>query len=67
MEIKTFVVPNISCAHCTSAIEEEVGEMAGVVSVSAEIDTRKVTVNYQAPATWDNIKDLLVEIEYPPE
>lgn len=66
MTTKTFTVPNISCSHCTHTIETEVGEMAGVQSVKAEEATKQVTVNYEDPASWDSIKELLVEIEYPP-
>ena len=66
MTTKTFTVPNISCGHCTHTIESEVGEMAGVQSVKAEEATKQVTVTYDAPASWDSIKELLVEIEYPP-
>ncbi len=67
MNEKTFIVPNISCGHCTAAIEEEVSEMAGVTAVAAAIDTRQVTVTWQEPATWDTINALLHEINYPPQ
>lgn len=67
METKTFIVPNISCGHCTSAIEEEVAEIAGVNVVKAEIESRQVMVEWQAPATWDEINALLVEINYAPD
>lgn len=66
MTTKTFTVPNISCGHCTHTIESEVGELAGVQSVKAEEASKQVIVNYDSPATWDSIKELLVEIEYPP-
>jgi len=64
---KTFVVPNISCGHCTHTIEMEVGDLAGVTSVKAEQESRKVTVEWQDPATWEQIEGLLNEINYPPE
>ncbi len=65
MTTKTFTVPNISCSHCTHTIESEVGELAGVQSVKAEEATKEVTVNFDAPASWESIKALLVEIDYP--
>jgi copper chaperone len=34
----------MSCAHCTAAIEGEISRVAGVVSVSADLDTKLVTV-----------------------
>ena len=67
METKTFKVPNISCGHCVHAIQTEVGELEGVKSVVAAQDTKMVTVEWEAPQTWDGIKALLEEINYPPE
>jgi copper chaperone len=67
MSKKTFVVPNISCGHCTHTIEMEVGDLAGVVAVSADQDTKQVVVEWQEPATWDVINALLKEINYPPQ
>ncbi len=67
MSSKTFVVPNISCGHCTHTIEMEVGDLAGVTSVKADQESKKVTVEWQDPATWDQIEGLLNEINYPPE
>jgi copper chaperone CopZ len=40
----TYSVPGISCGHCRSAIETEVGALADVVSVVVDIDTRTVEV-----------------------
>lgn len=66
MSSKTFEVPNISCGHCVHTIKMEVSELAGVSSVDASQDTRMVTVEWADPATWEQIKNLLVEINYPP-
>ena len=67
MTKKTFIVPNISCGHCTRTIESELGELAGVTGVKAEAASKQVTVEWEEPATWDNIRALLEEINYPPE
>ena len=68
MATKTFKVPNISCGHCVMTIEREVGELQGVASVKAEEASKMVTVNWnEPPATWDGIRALLEEINYPPE
>jgi copper chaperone len=68
MAIKTFKVPNISCGHCVMTIEREVGELEGVVSVKAEQATQMVHVEWnEPPASWDAIRALLAEINYPPE
>ena len=66
MSSKTFEVPNISCGHCVMTIQNEVADLAGVKSVAADQATRMVTVEWDTPATWDQIQALLAEINYPP-
>jgi copper chaperone CopZ len=51
--------------HCTHTIELEVGELEGVKSVKAELDSKNVTIDFDSPADEEKIKALLAEIEYP--
>jgi len=37
-------VPGIHCAHCERAVREEVGIVAGVVSVHVDLSEKLVTV-----------------------
>jgi len=67
MTTVTYTVPAISCGHCTRTIETEVGELKGVQSVKATIDTKKVEITFDAPASEEMIKALLTEINYPAE
>ena len=67
MESKTFVVPNISCGHCVHTIQSEVAEVEGVKLVKADQQTKKVTVQWETPASWDKIEKVLKEIDYPPQ
>ncbi len=67
MTTVTYTVPAISCAHCTHTIETEVGDVQGVQSVKAEIESKKVVITFDAPASEDVIKALLAEINYPAE
>jgi len=67
MTTVTYSVPAISCGHCTHTIETEVGELQGVQSVKAEIDSKKVAITFDAPASEEKIKTLLAEINYPVE
>jgi len=67
MTTVTYTVPAISCGHCTHTIETEVGELQGVQSVKAAIDTKKVEITFDAPASEEAIKALLAEINYPAE
>jgi copper chaperone len=66
MTTKTVVVPNISCGHCTHTIETELGDLAGVQNVTADQETKQVTVTWDTPANWESIKALLKEIDYAP-
>jgi copper chaperone len=62
----TYNVPNISCGHCVHTIETELSDLEGVVRVKAEQMDKRVTVEYEPPATPDAIRALLIEIAYPP-
>ena len=67
MTTVTYSVPAISCGHCTRTIETEVGDLQGVRSVKAEIESKKVVITFDAPADEQKIKSLLAEINYPAE
>lgn len=62
---KTVQVPNISCGHCVHTIQNELSELEGVTQVVASEANKTVTVEWQEPQTWANIKALLQEINYP--
>lgn len=67
MQEKTVKVPNISCGHCVTTIEREVGELEGVTDVQAEQTSRSVKISWDPDATdWVAIEDLMKEINYPP-
>lgn len=67
MSRKTVRVPDISCGHCVKTIERELKEVQGVSSVAASESSKQVTVSWDDEATsWDRIRDLLQEINYPP-
>lgn len=67
MTTVTYSVPAISCGHCTHTIETELGELQGIQSVKAEIDSKKVVIIFDSPASEEKIKALLAEINYPAE
>ncbi|MBX3063342.1 MAG: heavy-metal-associated domain-containing protein [Anaerolineae bacterium] len=66
METKTFTVPNIGCSGCVNTVETTVRDIDGVKFVEADEATKVVSVQWEAPATWDKIVEALVEVEYPP-
>lgn len=61
----TYKVPGISCGHCVNTIEMEIGELEGVKTVKAEMETRTVTIEYQDPASEQLLLDTMSEINYP--
>jgi copper chaperone len=65
MNTVKYSVPSINCNHCVHTIQSELSEMDGVKKVSADAATKKVVVDYDAPATPDSIETLLAEINYP--
>lgn len=66
MEKKTFVVPNIGCDGCVKAIQNELNDLDGVQEVEGVVDTKTVTVEYDAPDTWETIVATLKKIDYAP-
>ena len=65
MTTVTYSIPNISCGHCVHTVQMEVSDLEGVQNVVADQDAKTATITFDAPATEDQIKTLLVAINYP--
>jgi copper chaperone len=65
MTTKTYLVPNISCGHCTATIERELKLVDGLDSVKAEIDSKRVTVGVAQESVLKDVEAMLEEIGYP--
>lgn len=46
----TLTAPGMTCGHCAGKVTEAVRSVAGVRTVSVDIPTRQVTVDYDPPA-----------------
>ena len=58
-------VPDISCQHCVKAINEALGALPGVETVSTDIPTRSVHLNYSgAQLSIEQIEATLDDIGY---
>ena len=66
MQKRVFEVPNISCQHCVMTIKRELSALEGVKSVEATADTKEVSVGWDDRVSWQEIEDLLTDINYPP-
>ena len=62
----TLTAPDISCSHCKMTIESELAKSPGVKSVTVDIDTKQVDVDYDdAATTTDALCAEMDEIGYP--
>ncbi|MDE2821562.1 MAG: heavy-metal-associated domain-containing protein [Chloroflexota bacterium] len=66
MTSKSFQVPNIGCAGCVAAIKTELEDLSGVQTVSGDLPSKTIQIEFETPATWDNIVATLKDIDYPP-
>lgn len=41
---RVWSVPGVSCGHCKTAIETELGRVVGVVTAAVDIEAKTVTV-----------------------
>ena len=62
---ETFTISNISCGHCVMAIKNELTQLKGVTKVEGDPANKSVTVEWEAPATGEEIRTTLKEINYP--
>jgi len=52
-----FTVPAMSCSHCESTIKKAVGELNGVENVLIDLNSKKVSVEYdEDKVSVDTIK-----------
>ena len=66
MTTVTLTIPSISCSHCIHTITSELMTISGVKKVTGDENTKKVTVDFDSPATLEIIRDVLTEINYEP-
>lgn len=67
MEKQTLSIPNITCGHCVMSIKNELRELAGVTRVVGDPESKRVTVEWETPATIEGIRKTLKEMNYPAE
>ena len=67
MPKQTFTIPNITCGHCVMAVQNGLNELEGVQAVQGDPESKQVQVEWEAPATLDQIQATLADINYPPK
>jgi copper chaperone len=53
MEKKALSIPNISCGHCLRTITNELTEVKGVSRVEGDVQAKRITVEWDVPATLE--------------
>jgi copper chaperone len=62
----TLTAPDISCEHCTNAIQNAVGALAGVQQVRADIATKQVDIDFDPNrVSLDKIEAVMDDEGYP--
>lgn len=59
----TFTVPDMSCAHCESAVSQELLSVPGVSSVDVDLETKLVVVHGE-PLDERALRDAIDEAGY---
>ena len=66
VEHVTVTAPDISCGHCVASVKEAVGALAGVASVEADVDTKRVDIDFDpGRVSLAQIEAALDEAGYP--
>ena len=65
MENSTLTVTGMSCGHCVKAVEDSVGQLNGVESVSVNLDAGTVQVAHDtAKVSLDTIGETIEDQGY---
>ncbi|MGN7410093.1 MULTISPECIES: copper chaperone CopZ [unclassified Sporosarcina] len=65
MEQTTLTVKGMSCGHCVKSVEDNVGKLAGVESVSVNLDAGTVQVSHDSTqADRSKIEETIEEQGY---
>ncbi|MGS2647166.1 cation transporter [Streptosporangium sp. LJ11] len=60
----TYTVTGMTCGHCVSSVEEEVGGVPGVTGVDVDLATGLVTVRSESPIDTAQITAAVAEAGY---
>lgn len=63
MQVK-YLVENISCGHCTNTIETELSTMSEVSAISADKNSKLVTIDVADDSSVSAVETMLSEIGF---
>jgi len=64
MSTASYTVVGMTCAHCVSAVTEEVSQLPGVSGVDVDLASGGLTVTSDAPVTDDAVRAAVEEAGY---
>src|SRR3954464_8824694 len=64
MSTATYTVAGMTCAHCVSAVTEEVGSVPGITEVQVDLETGALTVTSETPVDDDAVAAAIDEAGY---
>ncbi len=65
METKTYSIPNIHCMHCVNRIQQAIQAIEALISLKTDLASLSLTVDFEAPADDQTIRQTLEAIGYP--
>jgi len=61
MTTATFLVPGMTCGHCTGAVTDELSKINGVTKVDVDLESKKVKIESDVAVDWQIIVDAIDE------
>jgi copper chaperone len=64
MSQSTYTVTGMTCSHCASSVNAEVGQLDGVQDVQVDVTTGQVTVTTDRDLSVDDVRAAVTEAGY---
>jgi len=64
MATSTYTVTGMTCGHCVSAVQQEIGRIEGVTGVEVDLASGRIEVTSQAPVSDSTIAAAVDEAGY---
>lgn len=64
MNTFTVAVSGMSCGHCASSVQDEVGQLPGVTAVDVDLVSGTVTIDSESPLESSAVKNAVEEAGY---
>lgn len=62
----TMEIEGMSCGHCKKALETAISQLAGVRSVTVDLDKNLATIDVEDEGLKDKIRETIIEAGYTP-